>query len=363
MNTKVIEIKNVNFDKPEVSHDIKFYPFNYQDTNLISGEFKFKPNENNSRHTVIMSSRFNIHSREENPPFPGWFVQLVGNSLSIGIGNGKTWKSVITTGKIINNDWNHVAFIIDNHAKQASIYLNGVGNTLNNITFRKPCNAVTIGALNKKGEFKFNGLVKEVKLGTELTEKKIFLNDDSSLTIDSCIKEADEYLLTIKNNLVNVNKDIDSLKKIKENILSWKYRGLEIDTTLLDNQIEHFLKTTAEFENDTRDSAEKLFILDNKINPTKNLIDKSDYITFYSSCLNNLKDDIDLLNDAVNKLSDFKGMGILLGNAFETIEQQKQNISNKIKEVRDDLKNRVDITFKFMNIVTLNEDEIDVSDT
>lgn len=356
MITSTIEIKNVNFDKREVSDGVNFYPYNYQDNNLISGELKFKPNEDNPRHTIMMSSRFNINSREENGPFPGWFVQIVGNSLSIGIGNGKTWKSLVSTSKIVSNQWNHLAFLINNNTKQAVIYLNGNSNYLENITFHKPCNAVTIGALNKKGEFRFNGEIKDVKLGTELEEKQTLIEDNKSLTIESYIKESNEYLLTIKNNLDNVNNDIASLKKIKENILSWKYRGLEIDINLLDNQIDHFLKKTTEFENDIIDSAEKLFILDNKINPANNSIDKSDYIKFYSLCLNNLKEDVDLLNSAVDNLSNFEDKGVLLGNVFETIDQQKQNITDKISEIRDDLKNRVKVTFNFMNIVTVNED-------
>ena len=115
MKDKIIEVNNVNFEKQEISNNINYYPFNYQDNNLIAGELKFKPNLNNSRHTIMMSSRFNANSREENGPFPGWFIQIVGNSLSIGIGNGKTWKSIVSTSKIISQEWNHVAFYINNN--------------------------------------------------------------------------------------------------------------------------------------------------------------------------------------------------------------------------------------------------------
>jgi hypothetical protein len=219
MKDKIIEVNNVNFEKQEISNNINYYPFNYQDNNLIAGELKFKPNLNNSRHTIMMSSRFNANSREENGPFPGWFIQIVGNSLSIGIGNGKTWKSIVSTSKIISQEWNHVAFYINNNTKQASIYLNGNENTLNNITFRKPCNSVTIGALNKKGEFKFNGDIKDVKLGTSLEEKELIVEDDKSDNLDSLINEADIHLETIKSNINNIKNDINSLKKIKEGIM------------------------------------------------------------------------------------------------------------------------------------------------
>lgn len=165
---KEIEIKNINFNKDDISNGINYYTYNYQNNNLIAGEFKFKASEDKPRHTIMIASRFNNSSREENGPFPGWFVQIVGSSLSIGIGNGKTWKSIVSKSKVISNEWNHVAFCINNNTKKGSLYLNGHCDTVDNITFRKPCNGVTIGALNKKGEFKFKGELKEIKLGTEL---------------------------------------------------------------------------------------------------------------------------------------------------------------------------------------------------
>jgi len=353
---KEIEIKNINFNKDDISNGINYYTYNYQNHNLIAGEFKFKASEDKPRHTIMIASRFNNSSREENGPFPGWFVQIVGSSLSIGIGNGKTWKSISNKSKIISNEWNHVAFCINNNTKKGSLYLNGHCDTVDNITFRKPCNGVTIGALNKKGEFKFNGELKEIKLGTELVEKTIRIENNNKNNIDQYIKDSDKYLETIKENLININKDIDSLKEIKSDITSWKYRGLQIDTTMLDNQISDFSNKINDFENETKLKSELLFNLDHKINPDDNSKDISNYLDFYSLCLHNLKNDINLLNDAVENLSKFRNIGIKLGDAFETIEEQKQNIIDKIAEARNDLKNRSDMTFEMMNLVTLNED-------
>jgi hypothetical protein len=353
---KVIEIKNINFNKEDIINGVNYYQYNYQNNNLIAGEFKFKASEDKPRHTIMMASRFNNSSREENGPFPGWFVQIVGTSLSIGIGNGKTWKSIVSKSKVINNEWNHVAFCINNNTKKGSLYLNGHCDTVDNITFRKPCNGVTIGALNKKGEFKFNGELKEIKLGTELEEKIIRIENTNKDNIEQCIKESDKFLETIKENLININNDINSLKDIKSKITSWKYRGLQIDTSMLDDQINNFSNKISDFEDDTKLKSELLFNLDHKINPEDELIDKNNYLEFYSLCLHNLKNDVELLNNAVENLSKFRNLGIKLGDAFETIDEQKQNIINKITEARNDLKNRSDMTFEMMNLVTLNED-------
>ena len=353
---KLIQIKNVNFNKESNINTINYYQYNYQNSNLIAGEFKFKASEDKPRHTIMLASRFNNSSREENGPFPGWFVQIVGTSLSIGIGNGKTWKSIVSKSKVISNEWNHVAFYINNNTKKGSLYLNGHCDTVDNITFRKPCNGVTIGALNKKGEFKFKGELKEIKLGTELEEKTVRIENTNKDNIEQFIKESDKFLETIKENLININNDINSLKEIKNDITSWKYRGLQIDTSMLDDQINNFSNKISDFESETKLKSELLFNLDHKINPDDNSLDKNNYLDFYSLCLHNLKIDVELLDDAVENLSKFRNLGIKLGDAFIAIDEQKQNIIDKITEARNDLKNRSDMTFEMMNLVTLNED-------
>ena len=151
---KTIEVKNKKL-KIESSKGINIYGYNYNNDHLIAGEFDFKVNESRPRHSIMLSSRFNKNSREENGPFPGWFVQIVGNSISIGIGNGKTWLNLSNNGQIIDNQWNHVAFSINNKTKKAYLYLNGNSSSKDNITYRKPCNLITAEALNKKGEFNY----------------------------------------------------------------------------------------------------------------------------------------------------------------------------------------------------------------
>ena len=160
----------------------------------------------------MLSSRFNSNSREENGPFPGWFVQIVGNSLSIGIGNGKTWISIASSGQIINDEWNHVAFSINNQTKKAFLYLNGNCNSKDNI-LEIFFNLITTIILNKKGEFKFDGELSKL-FGTELIEKenKTIENTNVDNNLDSCIKESDNHIKVIKNNIIHLEKDIESLE-------------------------------------------------------------------------------------------------------------------------------------------------------
>ena len=355
--SKIMEVKNKKL-KIDHSKDVNVYSYNYDNSGLISAEFNFKTYENRPRHSIMLASRFNKNSREENPPFPGWFVQIVGNSLSIGVGNGKTWLSIISNGQVINNQWNHVSFSINNKTKKGFLYLNGHCTSKENITFRKPCNLITTGALNKKGEFKFTGELKNIIIGTELVEKEVVSVEDKSSSddINSYITKSDNHIKIIKNNISHIENDIESLKEIKSKILSWKYRGLELDTSLLDNQIKRFIEEKQNLEQETKKAADILFELDYKINPNKESLDKNNYLDFYSSCLHNLKNDIDTLNSAVENLSSFTKLGVELGNAFDKIKEQKNFIKDKIIEANEYLSNMEKITFNMMKIITINED-------
>ena len=146
-----------------------------------------------------------------------------------------------------------------------------------------------------------------------------------------------------------------TIKINKKQILSWKYRGLEIDIQLLENQIQQFVDKKHQLELETKNAAEVLFKLDHKISPNNDNIEKDNYYDFYSTCLHNLKKDIDMLNNAVNDLSKFTNLGIELGNAFDKVIEQKDYIANKIIEANKYLKNMEKTTFEMMDIITIND--------
>lgn len=339
---------------------MKVYSYEYANNDIISGEFEFKTSESRKRHTIMLSSRFNSDNKEENGPFPGWFVQIVGNSLSIGIGNGKRWQSVISKGQIINNEWNHVAFSIDIKLKKVYLYLNGHFDFKDNLAMRKPCNVINVNALNQKGDFKFDGEISNIIIGSEIIEKEDIpdVKVDANSIINSYIIESDKHIKVIKNNIKHIENDIKSLKDIREQVLSWKYRGLQIDTTLLDNQINTFIEKKNNLEINIKKVNDTLFNLDYKINPNDdNIIDKNnDYLDFYGNCIHNLISDIDILDETVKNLSKFTKLGVELGNAFDKIGEQKDYIVNKILESKEYLKNIEKNTFDMMNIVTINDD-------
>ena len=340
----------------EINNDkVSIYPMIYND-GRISGEFSFKASENRSSHCILLASRFNQNSIEENGPFPGWFVQIVGNSLSVGVGNGKTWTSVVSSKQIVNNEWYQVAFSLNNQTKIATLYVNGHSDFKENIVFRVPCSFLTVGALNYKGEFRFAGEISGVNIGKGLKDVSHIIETKDVGDADSFIETSKEHLENIRNNLLNLDNDVESLKEIRHKVLSWKYRGLEIDTQLLDNQIDQFIKKRKEFDEDTVNVVDVLLQLDYKIDYVDELSKDDNYLALYGNILGNLKNDIDILNDAKDKLSQFTKLGVQLGNAFDLIEDQKNIIFNQMKQSMIDLKNRENMTLEMMSIVNINDE-------
>ena len=131
----------------------------------------------------MVSSRFNANSKEENGPFPGWFIQIVGNRLSIGIGNGKTWLSLTSKQQINNNTLNLVQFSLDNENKNVMLGLNKQYVVKKDITFRVPVSYLTLGALNMKNEFRFVGELYNINIGTSWKKQLVAINITRMKTI------------------------------------------------------------------------------------------------------------------------------------------------------------------------------------
>ena len=314
--------------------------------NKLAGELYVNASSNRANHCILVSSRFNKNNSDTYAGrFPGWFLQIVGNQFSFAFGDGSKWISV--KSKPVENDkWYHVAFSLDNEKKKAAIYLNGEMNMIENIQFKIPCDTLVIGSLMPNGSFKFLGEIENLKLGDSIIkrEKIVKLNINKSLS----------FLSEIRINLLNINNDICSLQDILNQLHSWKLRGLEIDSTLLEKQIKYMQTEQDIFIKDMETEYNNLKNLDNEIRKKENSsLIEGDIIELYEHTLKNILEDVKLLESAFNDLLNLKKKGIKLGSAFETIEQQKELIFNEIKKSESKLKNWCENTEKIMNIVTI----------
>ena len=88
------------------------------------------------------------------------------------------------------------------------------------IMFRVPVSYLTLGALNMKNEFSFEGELSNILIGTswsEMTNNELNKEDNDIKKVNNC----QELLHNIQNNLNNIKEDIHSLQDIKK-ITSWR---------------------------------------------------------------------------------------------------------------------------------------------
>ena len=355
-----MEIKNVYLELQNNDTSVKGFKIQYL-KETIAGRFRFKPHANRRRHCVLLASRFNKHSREEHGPFPGWFIQLVGNRISVGVGNGKTWLSVQSKQDIRNGEFNSVLFSLNNETKKVVLGVNDQFTIKENISFRCPVRFLTIGALNMKGEFRFSGILSGIEIGTLMGKKKNVneqkLIDETKRNMDKEVKQSHTLINNIKNNISNLDNDIQSLREIKAKIASWVLRGLQLDTSLLDNQITKFEAEKQVILEDLAYATEELDVFDHKIKQTEEVVrkDKKDLFEFYKTTMTCLHQDVKTLDSAVHELSQFKELGIGLGTAFDSIEKQRENICDKMDDTLQTLKGYETRTMKMMNVIKIED--------
>jgi len=79
----MMRLNNSNFSLENVLKQVIGETWTPINSNVIAGEFSFKANS--SKHSILLCSRFNANSQEENGPFPGWFLQMAGTGFSLAL--------------------------------------------------------------------------------------------------------------------------------------------------------------------------------------------------------------------------------------------------------------------------------------
>lgn len=338
-----------------VQSGVKGYPIQYA-KQMIAGQFQFKMSSKCKRHCILLASRFNKNSREENGPFPGWFIQVVGDRLSIGIGNGRTWLSVQSAKPVQKDRVNLVHFSLNNETKQVVLGLNHQFSVRENVVFRCPVGYLTVGALNMRGEFRFDGELQNVCVGTALETHLNGFEQDVKCDVKRCVETSHEMLDKIEKNLQNMETDIASLRDVKNRIDSWKLRGLQLDTSLLENQIHSFVKSKEDFTKSLVEDANLLNVLNHKVNSGEvKLENAGDVFKFYKETMRCLHKDVMTLDNVVTELMQFRELGVELGTAFDSIQKQRADICDKVRVTTRELKKYEKSTREMMDVVQLEE--------
>jgi hypothetical protein len=358
--SEIINNSNIILNNNE-PNNVTLKTYVYDNVDMIAGELFFSVPKERNTHVIMLANRFNSNGIEENGPFPGWWLQIVGNQLSLGFGNGKTWISVKATNYVVDDKLHHVVFGINNTTKKAELYLDGIHHLEENIYFKHPCNVITIGALNQRNEFVFPGKLSNISLGGSINVNnlKSFLSAHTKQTNNILLDEMYYMVDNIENNVNNLDNDIESLNDIRNKIESWKFRGLSIDTQLLDNQIDSFTSKKTDLMITINESVEILKILDDQIKP-HNEPDNNDSNIFgkYRYYINNLNDDVKILDNVIANLSEFTDLGIKLGSAITTIDEQKNIINNILYNTKKDLSERNQYLLTLTEIVSIDTNNL-----
>jgi hypothetical protein len=342
-----LKVKNVLINKPKINQ-VEFLPFPHDKT--VAGQLTFQLN--NTSHMIILSSRFNSNGMEVNSPFPGWFLQVVNKRLSLAFGNGKTWTSLVHHEELTYGVDHKVLFSLNNELGLIRLYLNGVRCEKYHCVFKKSCDFVTLGALNTRKEFMFNGLLKDVKLGDVL--EKVEIQQDTKQDFKDFVSVVDSDLQHIKESIDNFENDIESLKNIKAKILDWKLKGLEIDTMSIDKQIETLSIEKSNFVESMEKQISELQILDEQIGSGKVIV-SGNIIERYNNYIQNLIEDVKIIDDSVSKLKEIQNSGVKIGNALDVVESQRQEILDMFVIVKDNLRKTKELVVNLKNKVTINE--------
>jgi len=170
-----------------------------------------------------------------------------------------------------------------------------------------------------------------------IEEIKKSINDKSS-----------DLLLSVKN----FDNDINNMTNISEQIGIWVNNGVDLSacTQPLSTQIQDWKNKMQSLFDDFKNNITNLKEVDDRItNENNDIIDElsnindSDLenweklIEIYSNLFNTLEEDIYILNDATSNLEQYDSLGVKLGDAISTINQQIQDISNSITLSTDSL--------------------------
>ena len=181
-----------------------------------------------------------------------------------------------------------------------------------------------------------------------------------------------ELLLAIQN----FNNDINNMIKISEQISSWINNGINLTSCEepLNTQIITAQNKMKSLFNEFKNNIIKLKLIDDRIENTNNLSDEISNITennlenwekminIYNNIFSTLEEDISILNEASNNIQKYESLGIKLGDAIITINEQIDNISNNIIISINDLDNIITQMQNESNKVEIeNTEECEIS--
>lgn len=166
-----------------------------------------------------------------------------------------------------------------------------------------------------------------------------------------------QKILELNAYINNFNNDINEMKEIFHKINQWVIRGIDINTATisLNSQIQTWEKTMNQLLDLFTQNIKTLKQLDDRINDTNNIdsldivenngtyIQRWEYLySKYQSIFTNLQNDITILTNAKNSISNYQKLGIEINDAITKINNQVKAISDGISNSLQELQIIID---------------------
>ena len=319
-------------DLLHLTNDVQCVTLDRDVSTTVSGHIRFVKT-GSSRHVVLLCTRCNAQGREMNGPFPGWFVQIVGSSLSVAWGDGHTWHSHQAGSVQVDVEYD---FYFEFESGTVRTYLNGISaESTNRTVFRYSGRTLTIGALSSRRDFLFDGSIQMISIGTGLDEARGFLIPPTVSQTQTTLDTYTSMLERIETNMKDVETDIDTMETIELLLLRWKALGVHIESSALQQQVVRSHEWLQQFQEQMNQ------IILNTLEPvndrikadTKTTMLPMQYLVLerFEYTMRQLKEDREILLSARDSLAQYKHLGVELGTAFETIDKQVQTIDTAVE--------------------------------
>jgi len=181
---------------------------------------------------------------------------------------------------------------------------------------------------------------------------KIFLDESKNMfSIEPIIVDNNIRCTLFLNNIDNLLKDIEDIEFVQNKVSNWIEKGINLDnsTESLEKQRKTWIYKVEQNINFLKNLYLELKTSDDRINSSEKLfLDEEEFykLTYkkqaehicllFKKLFNNLKEDIDNLNNVTQIVGTYNNLGIELGNAVETINEQKTHLVTIIKAVIKD---------------------------
>jgi len=167
---------------------------------------------------------------------------------------------------------------------------------------------------------------------------------DIPFSIDVVMKENENIINILNENINNFNDDVAQMKDINNKLNNWIDNGiisLEASIIPLHDQIQLWCDIMDNILLLFKENLIELKKVDDRITNTENIIINDEnytndqkwnyYFSIYRNLFLNLKKDINILDNVINDINKYNNLGVNLGDALDTINNQKLNIQKNIK--------------------------------